>query len=280
MAEAFSTSLYARRHRSNAISKVLSFGATAFGLSWLVLILAVLLWKGFSGLSLAVFTQMTRRRAPRAACQSDRRQSRAHLPRRRSSARDRHAGRTYWWQRPLRQPLPGPLGRHPAQRPFDCHRPVHIRGHGRADGALFRMGRRRLARRDCHSGRGAYHRGHADFGAGHLARGGGFDRTAALDDHPHRLSRRARRHGHGRAAGDCPRQRRDRAGVFSPRSTTSSGAPPQCSGLQPAGRHLPVRAEPLQGLAGSRLDRRADHHARCARAQHLRAVLTAQRKTS
>ncbi len=59
MAEAFSTSLYARRHRSNAISKVLSFGATAFGLSWLVLILAVLLWKGFSGLSLAVFTQMT-----------------------------------------------------------------------------------------------------------------------------------------------------------------------------------------------------------------------------
>ena len=33
--------------------------ATAFGLSWLVLILAVLLWKGFSGLSLAVFTEMT-----------------------------------------------------------------------------------------------------------------------------------------------------------------------------------------------------------------------------
>ena len=37
----------------------LSFGATAFGLSWLVLILGVLLWKGFSGLSLAVFTEMT-----------------------------------------------------------------------------------------------------------------------------------------------------------------------------------------------------------------------------
>ncbi|MFZ0845741.1 MAG: phosphate ABC transporter permease PstA [Pseudolabrys sp.] len=36
-----------------------SFGATAFGLSWLVLILGVLLWKGFSGLSIAVFTQMT-----------------------------------------------------------------------------------------------------------------------------------------------------------------------------------------------------------------------------
>ena len=34
-------------------------GATLFGLGWLVLILAVLLWEGLSGLSLAVFTQMT-----------------------------------------------------------------------------------------------------------------------------------------------------------------------------------------------------------------------------
>ena len=31
----------------------------SFGLSWLVFILATLLWQGFSGLSLAVFTQMT-----------------------------------------------------------------------------------------------------------------------------------------------------------------------------------------------------------------------------
>ena len=37
----------------------LSFAATMFGLGWLVLILGALLWKGFSGLSLAVFTQMT-----------------------------------------------------------------------------------------------------------------------------------------------------------------------------------------------------------------------------
>ncbi len=33
--------------------------ATGFGLGWLVLILGVLLWEGFSGLSLAVFTEMT-----------------------------------------------------------------------------------------------------------------------------------------------------------------------------------------------------------------------------
>jgi phosphate transport system permease protein len=37
----------------------LSLAATAFGLGWLVLILGVLLWEGLSGLSLAVFTEMT-----------------------------------------------------------------------------------------------------------------------------------------------------------------------------------------------------------------------------
>ena len=51
--------LYEARRRRNVIAKGLAFGATIFGLAWLVLILAVLLWEGFSGLSLAVFTQMT-----------------------------------------------------------------------------------------------------------------------------------------------------------------------------------------------------------------------------
>jgi phosphate transport system permease protein len=37
----------------------LSVVAACFGLSWLFLILAVLFWKGFAGLSFAVFTQMT-----------------------------------------------------------------------------------------------------------------------------------------------------------------------------------------------------------------------------
>ncbi len=37
----------------------LAIAATAFGLIWLVLILADLLWQGFSGLNLAVFTEMT-----------------------------------------------------------------------------------------------------------------------------------------------------------------------------------------------------------------------------
>jgi phosphate transport system permease protein len=51
--------LYAARRRRNTIMMGLSLGATAIGLGWLVLILAVLLWEGFSGLSLAVFTEMT-----------------------------------------------------------------------------------------------------------------------------------------------------------------------------------------------------------------------------
>jgi phosphate transport system permease protein len=52
-------SLYGRRRRRNVIAMGLSFAATAFGLGWLVLILGVLLWEGFSGLSLRVFTEMT-----------------------------------------------------------------------------------------------------------------------------------------------------------------------------------------------------------------------------
>jgi phosphate transport system permease protein len=52
-------SRYAGRRRRNAIATGLAFAATAFGLGWLVLILGALLFKGFSGLSIAVFTQMT-----------------------------------------------------------------------------------------------------------------------------------------------------------------------------------------------------------------------------
>src|SRR4051812_14259024 len=51
--------LYNRRRRRNLRAMGLSLGATAFGLGWLVLILAVLLWEGVSGLSLSVFTEMT-----------------------------------------------------------------------------------------------------------------------------------------------------------------------------------------------------------------------------
>src|SRR6202795_3994121 len=52
-------SRYSGRRRTNAGATVLAFAATALGLGWLVLILGALLWNGFSGLSLAVFTHMT-----------------------------------------------------------------------------------------------------------------------------------------------------------------------------------------------------------------------------
>jgi phosphate transport system permease protein len=52
-------SLYSARRLRNAISMGLAIAATLFGLGWLVLILGTLLWEGFSGLSLKVFTEMT-----------------------------------------------------------------------------------------------------------------------------------------------------------------------------------------------------------------------------
>src|SRR6516225_8310060 len=59
MPDRISEPRYAGRRRTNNITMALSLVATAFGLGWLVLILGSLLWKGFSGLSIAVFTQMT-----------------------------------------------------------------------------------------------------------------------------------------------------------------------------------------------------------------------------
>jgi phosphate transport system permease protein len=59
MAEQRVQSRYRGRRRRNATATILALGATAVGLGWLVLILGALLWQGFSGLSLAVFTEMT-----------------------------------------------------------------------------------------------------------------------------------------------------------------------------------------------------------------------------
>ena len=51
--------LYAARRRRNAIMMSLAVGATLLGLGWLVVILGELFRQGLSGLSLAVFTEMT-----------------------------------------------------------------------------------------------------------------------------------------------------------------------------------------------------------------------------
>lgn len=50
---------YAARRQRNAVAQGLAYAATLLGLAWLVLILGALLWKGFSGVSLDVFTHMT-----------------------------------------------------------------------------------------------------------------------------------------------------------------------------------------------------------------------------
>lgn len=53
------SSLYRSRRRRNVLASAAAYCATAIGLAWLVLILGELFWKGFSGLSLRVFTEMT-----------------------------------------------------------------------------------------------------------------------------------------------------------------------------------------------------------------------------
>ncbi len=52
-------SLYASRKRRNVVWTGLAYAATLLGLSMLVIILATLVWNGFGGLSLDVFTKNT-----------------------------------------------------------------------------------------------------------------------------------------------------------------------------------------------------------------------------
>ena len=52
-------SIYTARRRRNALASAASYAATLVGLGWLALILGVLFWQGFNGLSLRVFTEMT-----------------------------------------------------------------------------------------------------------------------------------------------------------------------------------------------------------------------------
>src|ERR1700680_2337027 len=59
MPDQISASRYSGRRRHDIVARVLALGATLFGVGWLVLILGDLLWEGFNGLSLQVFTEMT-----------------------------------------------------------------------------------------------------------------------------------------------------------------------------------------------------------------------------
>ena len=59
MLDAVVAARYSARRRRNAVATGFALAATTIGLGWLVLILGALLWQGFSGLSIAVFTEMT-----------------------------------------------------------------------------------------------------------------------------------------------------------------------------------------------------------------------------
>jgi phosphate transport system permease protein len=59
MAQAKAIPRYGARRHINTLATALSIGAAAFGLTWLLLILTVLVVKGVGGLSLEVFTEMT-----------------------------------------------------------------------------------------------------------------------------------------------------------------------------------------------------------------------------
>jgi phosphate transport system permease protein len=52
-------SKYGARRRSNTIAMTLCLAAAAFGITWLTFILGALLWNGFAGLGLSVFTEIT-----------------------------------------------------------------------------------------------------------------------------------------------------------------------------------------------------------------------------
>jgi phosphate transport system permease protein len=52
-------SLYSSRRFANAMATTLCWAAALFGLSWLIMILGALIYEGFEGLSLDVFTQDT-----------------------------------------------------------------------------------------------------------------------------------------------------------------------------------------------------------------------------
>ena len=265
MPEQISTSRYSGRRRNNAIAMVLPLGGHAVRPR---LAGADPRRAAVEGLQRPVARGLHRddaaARLRRRPAQCDHRQPGPDGPRGADRHADRHPGRHLYGR--VWPPRPADHGgalhqRHPAQRAVDRDRPVHLRGHGRADGAFLRLGRRRRARRDRHSGRGAHHRGHADPGAELAARGRGLDRPAALaDDHPHLLSRRPGRHDDRRAAGGRAHQRRDRAAAVHRAQQPVLEHQPQRADGEPAGRHLPVRAQPLQGLAAAGLDRRADHH--------------------
>ena len=270
-------SLYAARRRRNAIMMTLAVGATLLGLGWLVVILGELVYQGFSGLSLAVFTEMT---PPPGA---------------------RTAG--------LLNPIIGSLiltvlavviG-----TPIGMLAGTYMAEYGRHDrlSSVVRfINDILLSAPSIVVGLFIYEvmvapMGHFSGLAGAVAlavivipvvvrttedmlmlvpdqlreAAASIGMPRRVHHHPGVLPRRQGRHDHRRAARHRPHQRRDRAAALHRPEQPVLEHQPQRADGEPAHRHLPVRAVALQGLAEARLDRRADHHLHRARALDRRA---------
>jgi len=125
---------------------------------------------------------------------------------------------------------------------------------------------------DCHSGSHPYDREHAEAGTRQPPRGGRCIRYTAVENDPHGDAALGPRGHHHR----CAARGRQDLGRNSPVAVYRAQQPVldhqfQCTDIQPAGRDLPVRDEPVQRLAAVGVGRRVADHARRAGAQYRRA---------
>ena len=274
MANVAATPRYHRRRWGNRMATALSIGAAAFGLSWLVLILLVLVVKGVGGLSLAVFTEMT---PPPGGAGG------------------------------LLNPIVGSLiltvlavlfG-----TPLGMLAGTYMAEYGRYSKLTMVV---RFINDILFSapsivvGLFVYEimvaqMGHFSAWAGAVAlaiivipvvvrttedmlllvpntlrEAVGRARHAAMaGDQERGLSRRARRHHHRRAARHRPHHRRDRASSLHGAQQPILQLEPERADGELAGGHFPVRLEPLRGLAATCLDRGSPYHRHRAGLEHL-----------
>ncbi len=208
--------LYPGRRRRNVIWTVLAYAATALGLSMLTIILATLLWNGFGGLSLDVFTKNT---APPGVV---------------GGLLNSIVGSVIMTAIGLA--IGAPLGILAgtylaeygansrlavvvrfindilAQRAFDRRRPIYLRAVGRAGRAFLRACGRRRARGAWGADHGPHHRGHAQSRAQLPARSRLGARHATVARYPEcRLPGRPLRLDHRRSSCGRAHDRGDRA---------------------------------------------------------------------
>ena len=118
----------------------------------------------------------------------------------------------------------------------------------------------------------AHDREHAEPGPQHFAGGRSGARHAAfLCDLADCLSRGERWSAHRRPARVARVSGETAPLLFTALNNQFWSTDLAAANVEPADRDLPVRLESLQGMAAARLDRGIDHHARGFGAQHLRA---------